>query len=75
MITLTYQYKLKTTQHQEAGINQIIDVCKSVYNNPLREQKYCSSSRKLPINSCSLFYEYIIPADATYPNYKNQAKT
>nr|WP_293099829.1 helix-turn-helix domain-containing protein [Okeania sp. SIO2F4] len=30
MITLTYQYKLKPSKHQEAEINQILDVCKTV---------------------------------------------
>ncbi|RQH16960.1 hypothetical protein D5R40_05285 [Okeania hirsuta] len=33
LITLTYQYKLKPTKHQEVEINQILDVCKSVYNS------------------------------------------
>ncbi|WP_293060881.1 transposase [Okeania sp. SIO2B3] len=74
MITLTYQYKLKPTQHQEAEINQILDVCKSVYNYALRECKDWLSSRKSPINSCSILTEYIIPADAPYPNYNHQAK-
>ncbi|WP_293073291.1 transposase [Okeania sp. SIO3B5] len=74
MITLTYQYKLKPTQHQEAEINQILDVCKSVYNYALRERKDWLSSRKSPINSCSILTEYIIHADAAYPNYNYQAK-
>ncbi|NEP44606.1 MAG: helix-turn-helix domain-containing protein, partial [Okeania sp. SIO2H7] len=46
MITLTYQYKLKTTKQQEAEINQILDVCKTVYNYALRERKDWLSSRK-----------------------------
>ncbi|WP_293056749.1 transposase [Okeania sp. SIO2B3] len=74
MITLTYQYKLKPTHHQEAEINQIIDVCKSVYNYALKERKDWLSSRKSPINSCSIISEYIIPADTPYPNYNYQAK-
>ena len=75
MITLTYQYKLKPTQHQEAEINQILDVCKSVYNYALRERKDWLTSRKLPINSCSILTEYIIPADTPYPNYNYQAES
>ncbi|WP_293149730.1 transposase [Okeania sp. SIO2C9] len=74
MITLTYQYKLKPTQHQEAEINHILDVCKSVYNYGLRERKDWLNSRKSPINSCSIVSEYIIPADTPYPNYNHQAK-
>ena len=74
MITLTYQYKLKPTQYQEAEINHILDVCKSVYNYALRERKDWLSSRKSSINSCSILTEYIIPADAAYPNYNHQAK-
>ncbi|NEP07152.1 MAG: helix-turn-helix domain-containing protein, partial [Okeania sp. SIO4D6] len=45
MITLTYQYKLKPTQHQEAEINHILDVCKSVYNYALRKRKDWLNSR------------------------------
>ncbi|GGA04145.1 transposase [Okeania sp. KiyG1] len=74
MITFTYQYKLKPTWHQEAEINHILDVCKSVYNYALRERKDWLSSRKSSINSCSILTEYIIPADTSYPNYNYQAK-
>ena len=75
MITLTYQYKLKPTQYQEAEINHILDVCKNLYNYGLRERKDWVNSRKSPINSCSIISEYIIPADAPYPNYNYQAKS
>ncbi|WP_293158959.1 helix-turn-helix domain-containing protein [Okeania sp. SIO2C9] len=74
MITLTYQYKLKLNKQQETEINQILDVCKSVYNYALRERKDWLSSRKSQINSCSILTEYIIPADTPYPNYNYQAK-
>ena len=75
MITLTYQYKLRPSKQQEAEINHILDVCKSVYNYALRERKDWLSSRKSPLNSCSIISEYIIPADTPYPNYNIQAKT
>ncbi len=75
VITLTYQYKLKPTKQQEAEINQILDVCKTVYNYALRERKDWLSSRKSLINSCSIISEYIIPADTPYPNYNIQAKS
>ncbi|MGK7922539.1 MAG: RNA-guided endonuclease InsQ/TnpB family protein [Trichodesmium sp.] len=74
MITLSYQYKLKPNKQQEAEINQILDVCKSVYNYALRERKDWLNSRKSPINSCSIISEYIIPADTSYPSYNYQAK-
>ena len=32
------------------------------------------NSKKSPVNACSLISEYIIPADAPYPNYNVQAK-
>ncbi|NES75669.1 MAG: helix-turn-helix domain-containing protein [Okeania sp. SIO1H6] len=75
MMTLTYQYKLKPTRQQEIDINHILDVCKSVYNYALRERKDWCVSRKSPISSCSILTEYIIPANAPYPNYHNQAKS
>ncbi|MGK7920197.1 MAG: RNA-guided endonuclease InsQ/TnpB family protein [Trichodesmium sp.] len=75
MITLTYQYKLNPNKQQEAKINHILDVCNSVYNYALRERKDWLSSRKSPINSCSIVSEYIIPADQPYPNYNHQAKS
>ncbi|GGA57572.1 RNA-guided endonuclease TnpB family protein [Okeania sp. KiyG1] len=75
MIALTYQYKLRPNKQQEAEINQILDVCRSVYNYALRERKDWLSSKKSPINSCSIISEYIIPADTPYPSYNNQAKS
>ena len=74
MITLTYQYKLRPSKQQEAEINHIFDVCKSVYNYALRERKDWLNSRKSSINACSIISEYIIPAETPYPNYNVQAK-
>ncbi len=74
MITLTYQYKLKLNRQQEFESNQILDVCKSVYNYALAERKDWLKSRQSPINACSVISEYIIRADAPYPNYYVQAK-
>jgi putative transposase len=45
-----------------------------VYNFALAERKHWYASRKSPVNSCDFHSEYIIPADAPYPNYFNQAK-
>ncbi|WP_353735905.1 transposase [Okeania sp. SIO2F5] len=55
-------------------MNHILDVCKSVYNYALRGHKDWLSSRKSPINICSIISEYIIPGDTPYPNYNYQAK-
>jgi putative transposase len=74
VITLTYQYKLKLNRQQTQEIENILSVCKSVYNYALAERKHWYASRKSFVDRCSLFAEYIIPADAPYPNYNNQAK-
>lgn len=74
MITLTYQYKLKLNQQQTQQIDDILSVCKSVYNYALAERKHWLKSRKSSVNSCSIVSEYIIQADAPYPNYHYQAK-
>ena len=74
MITLTYQFRLKLNRQQTQEIEHILGVCKSVYNYALAERKHWYNSRKSLVDRCSLFAEYIIPADATYPNYNNQAK-
>jgi putative transposase len=74
VINLSYQYKLKLTQRQIQEINQIIEICRSVYNYALKERKDWLNSRKYPVNACSIFQEYIIPAGAPYPNYNTQAK-
>jgi len=74
VITLTYQYKLKLNRRQIQKMQHILSVCKSVYNFALAERKHWYNSRKSLVNSCSLISEYIIPADATYPNYNHQAK-
>ena len=74
MITLTYQFKLKLNRQQTKEIENILSVCKSVYNYALASRKHWYSSRKSPVNSCSIHSEYIIPADTPYPNYNHQAK-
>jgi putative transposase len=74
VITLTYKYKLKLNKQQTQEIEHILTVCKSVYNYALAERKHWYSSRVSPVNSCSIHSEYIIPADAPYPNYNYQAK-
>ncbi|KMW70597.1 RNA-guided endonuclease InsQ/TnpB family protein [Limnoraphis robusta] len=73
MLTVTYEYKFYPSQEQIATIEDMLAVCRKVWNYALRERKDWINSRKCAINSCSLQQEYIISADAPYPNYNVQA--
>ncbi|NEO56812.1 MAG: transposase [Okeania sp. SIO3B5] len=73
MITLTYEFKLIPSPEQIAIIEDMLAVCRKVWNYALRERKDWINSRKCAVNCCSLHQEYIIPGDAPYPNYKVQA--
>ncbi|NEO37834.1 MAG: transposase [Moorea sp. SIOASIH] len=73
MLRLTYEYKLIPSQKQIAVIEDILAVCRKVWNYALRERKDWYKSRKCAVNYCSLQHEYIIPVDQPYPNYKIQA--
>ncbi len=75
MLPVSYEYKLAPTPEQVATIEQTLDVCRKVWNFALRERKDWMSSRKCEVNACSLTSEYIIGADAPYPNYHKQAKS
>jgi putative transposase len=74
MLTLTYEYKLEPTTEQIAYIENILDVCRSVWNFSLKHRKDWCKSRKSPINVCSLEHEYIMSVDEPFPNYHRQAK-
>jgi putative transposase len=73
MINLTYEYKCNPTRQQHYLMLQWLETCRKVYNYALRERKDWVNSRKCDINACSIKQEYIIPANAPYPNYYNQA--
>ncbi|MGB3188593.1 MAG: helix-turn-helix domain-containing protein, partial [Limnoraphis sp.] len=73
MLTLTYEFKLIPSQEQITIIENMLVVCRKVWNYALRERKDWINSRKCAINYCSLQQEYIISADAHYPNYNVQA--
>lgn len=75
MLTLTYEYFANPTSEQIKIIEHTLDVCRKVWNFALRERKDWINSRKSPINACSITSEYIIRADAPYPNYNTQAKS
>lgn len=74
MLTLTYEYKLKSTSQQVLEIEQQLNTCRRVWNYALRERKDWVNSRKCSVNSCSITSEYIIPVDTPFPNYHIQAK-
>lgn len=74
MINLSYEFKLKPNRQQEQEIEQTLAICCRVHNYALQERKDWIKSRNTPINACSVRAEYIIPADAPYPNYNVQAK-
>jgi putative transposase len=71
---MTWEFKLEPTPAQVELIEQILAVCRSVWNFALRERKDWLNSRKSPINACSIQQEYILPADEPYPSYHTQAK-
>ena len=73
MLNLSYEYKLKPTDKQISEIERTLVICRKVGNYALRERKDWINSRKCPINACSIALEYIVPADAPYPNYYVQA--
>lgn len=73
MLNLTYSYKLIPNKKQTEQIEHILVVCKSVWNYNLAERKDWVNSRKCKIDSCSISSEYIISADAKFPNYYEQA--
>ena len=73
MLSLTYEYKAIPTPEQIQMIEHTLTVCRKVWNFALRDRKDWIKSRKCQINACSISKEYIIPADAPYPNYYQQA--
>jgi putative transposase len=75
MLNLTYEYKIQPTLPQEKIMLQWLETCRRVYNYALKERKDWMNSRKCSLNACSIHSEYIIPADARYPNYHRQCKS
>jgi putative transposase len=75
VLTLTYEYKANPTDEQIKLIEHTLLFCRQVWNFALRERKDWLNSRSSSVNACSIISEYIIPADAPYPNYNTQAKS
>ncbi len=75
MLNLTYCYRLYPDADQEAKMLNWLEQSHRVYNYALRERKDWMQSRKCRADACSLQSEYIISANAPYPNYYAQKKS
>ncbi|MCG9890542.1 MAG: helix-turn-helix domain-containing protein, partial [Thermosynechococcaceae cyanobacterium MS004] len=71
---MSWEFKLEPTPEQVSEIEHTLAVCRKVWNFALRERKDWLSSRKSPINACSIFQEYIMSPDEPFPNYHVQAR-
>jgi putative transposase len=74
MLNMTWEFKLEPTPEQVAEIEHTLDVCRTVWNFALRERKDWLNSRKCPVNACSIWQEFILPADAPFPNHARQCQ-
>ncbi|MFN4066806.1 MAG: RNA-guided endonuclease InsQ/TnpB family protein [Thermosynechococcus sp.] len=74
MLNMTWEFKLEPTVEQVSEIEHILEVCRNVWNFALQERKDWLDSRKCPVNACSIRQEFILPADAPFPNYVKQCK-
>jgi len=72
MLSLTYTYRIYPDLTQEARMLTWMEQCRRVYNYALTERRNWIASRKCAVNVCNLRQEYIIPADAPYPDYYKQ---
>ena len=72
MLSLTYTYRIYPDLTQEARMLTWMEQCRRVYNYALTERRDWIASRKCAVNVCNLRQEYIIPADAPYPDYYKQ---
>lgn len=72
MFTMNYQYRIYPSIEQETRMGEWLEMLRSVFNYALRERKDWIKSRKCAINACSLSGEYIMAADAPYPDYYKQ---
>ena len=69
---MNYQYRICPSVEQETRMESWLEILRGVFNYALRERKDWINSRKCAINACSISGEYIIAADAPYPDYYKQ---
>ena len=72
MLNLTYSYRIYPGLDQQVQMLDWLEQCRRVYNYALAERKDWVNSRKCSVNACSIRQEYIIPAEAPYPDYYKQ---
>ncbi len=75
MFCLTYEFRLKPTQQQQEIFEDWLETTRRVYNYALAERKDWYHSRSCQVDACRLKAEYIIPADASRPNFASQCKS
>jgi putative transposase len=73
MATMNFEYRLYPSADQQAQLLAWLDICKRVYNYALAERRDWIASRKCRVNACSLKHEYILPANAPYPDLHKQS--
>ncbi|MDJ0746025.1 MAG: transposase [Xenococcaceae cyanobacterium MO_167.B27] len=71
-LIFNYTYRLYPDKSQIELLNEWLETCRISYNYALRELKDWISSRKCPIDRCSLEFEYIMAADYPFPGYQQQ---
>ncbi|MDJ0692061.1 MAG: transposase [Xenococcaceae cyanobacterium MO_188.B32] len=69
---LNYIYRIYPDVRQEGLLLEWLETCRVSYNYALRELKDYISSRKCPVDRCSLESEYIMSADYPFPGYHQQ---
>ncbi|MBE9171000.1 transposase [Pleurocapsales cyanobacterium LEGE 06147] len=69
---LNYTYRIYPDAKQETLLLEWLETCRVSYNYALREIKDYISSRKCPIDRCSLESEYIMPCHYPFPSYHQQ---
>jgi putative transposase len=72
MLTMNYTYRIYPDLHQSATMLDWLETSRKVYNRALRELKDWINSRKCLVDRCSIEWEYIIPADISFPSYHRQ---
>lgn len=71
-LTLNYTYRLYPDTIQEEKLWRWLEICRRSYNYNLKELKDWISSRKCPIDRCSLESEYVMSSDYPFPSYHQQ---
>ncbi|MEO0376616.1 MAG: transposase, partial [Cyanobacteria bacterium P01_A01_bin.17] len=69
---MNYCYRIYPSFEQEVRMVTWLETLRGVYNYALRERKDWIKSRRCQVDRCDLRSEYIIAADAPYPDYYKQ---